>query len=123
MSRISKNKMRPKVVGVDFDGTLCQIYAFKRPYMPKRIIKEKPNAEVVRVCRNLAKCGVKVVIYSSRWWGDYHWIQEWLDKYRVPYHDIVLGKFKADAFIDDTTVNPHLNRVWESDIKKIIDIA
>lgn len=107
-------------MGVDFDGTLCQLYHESRPYVPKQAIREKPNRAVVQVCRELKKSGVRVVIYSSRWWGDYHWIKEWLDKNHIPYDDIVLGKFKADAFIDDTTVNPQQNKNWERDLQRLI---
>lgn len=113
-------RKRPKVVAVDFDGTICQMYATGGEYVPKRSIGEKPNAKVVAECRALRRRGVRVVIYSSRWWGDYHWIKEWLDKHRVPYDDIVLGKFKADAFMDDTTVNPSVDPGWRKRLARIL---
>lgn len=118
--KTKKLKRRPKVVGVDFDGTLCQLHPASRPYVPKRAIQEKPNRTVVEACKKLKKSGVRVVIYSSRWWGDYHWIKEWLDRNRIPYDDIVLGKFKADAFIDDTTVNPQQNSFWQKDLLTLL---
>lgn len=107
------------VIAFDFDGTLCKIYKNNQPYIPKKTIKEKPNINVVKVAKKLKKQGHKIIIYSSRWWGDYNWIKKWLDKYKIPYDDIVLGKFKADAFIDDTTVNPAFDSNWEMKLKKI----
>lgn len=115
-----KYSRRPKVVGVDFDGTLCHLYHSTRPYVPKRPIREKPNLKVVKVCEKLRRKGARIVIYSSRWWGDYHRIKDWLDHNHVPYDDIVLGKFKADAFIDDTTVNPHQNKNWEKNLHDLL---
>lgn len=115
-------RRQPKVIGVDFDGTLCHIFPKGQKYIPKKNVKEKPNKHIVEVCRELQKTGVKIIVYSSRWWGDYHWMKAWLDKYDVPYDDIVLGKFKADAFLDDTTVNPWLDTKWDKQLKKLLEL-
>ncbi|HRY29410.1 MAG TPA: hypothetical protein P5079_05155 [Elusimicrobiota bacterium] len=115
-----KKSARPPVIGVDFDGTLCQIFKSNVPYIPKSVIRGKPNKNVVEACRRYRRSGCRIVVYTSRWWGDYHWLKQWLDKYDVPYDDIVPGKFKADAFIDDTTVNPSLDRDWEDRLCTIL---
>jgi hypothetical protein len=112
----------PPVIGVDFDGTLCQIFKKNTPYVPKSVIKERPNWDVVDMCRRYRKHGCRIVVYTSRWWGDYHWLKMWLDKHKVPYDDIVPGKFKADAFVDDTTVNPSLDHQWESRLRFILGL-
>jgi hypothetical protein len=108
---------------VDFDGTLCQMYRESTPYIPKSEIRNAPNWHVVEVCRRYRSYGCRIVVYSSRWWGDYHWIKQWLDKHNVPYDDIVLGKFKADAFLDDTTANPSLDPDWEPRLRKILGLG
>ena len=62
---MKKKANRPKVIGVDFDGTLCQLYQLKRPYVPKQAIRQNPNikevcapieAREVSVC-STAGCG------------------------------------------------------------------
>lgn len=119
---MKRKKDRPKVVAVDFDGTMCHIFPKGQRYIPKKKVKEAPNAHIVEVCRGLQKEGVKIIIYSSRWWGDYAWMKEWLDKNQIPYDGIVLGKFKADAFLDDTTVNPWFEKDWDKHLRKILEI-
>lgn len=116
------SKKRPKVVGVDFDGTICHIFPKGQRYVPKNRVKEKPNSNVVEVCQRLHDEGVKIVVFSSRWWGDYHWMKTWLDKNKIPYDGIVLGKFKADAFLDDTTINPWTDDNWESKLRDILEL-
>jgi hypothetical protein len=117
-----KKSKNPPVIGVDFDGTLCEIFKTGVPYIPKSDIKEKPNWHVVEAMRRYRRQGCRVVVYTSRWWGDYHWLKKWLDKYDVPYDDIVPGKFKADAFVDDTTVNPSLDPDWETKLQSLLSL-
>jgi len=97
-------KTRP-VVAVDFDGTVCNT-DFSRPYIPKEEIKDKPNKHVVEYLRKLSKSGWIIIIFSSRWWGDYNVVRDWLKRHNVPYNDIILGRFKADLYIDDKTIRP-----------------
>ena len=104
----------PKVIAVDFDGTLCEHHQDKNHYAPKTEINKKPKNEVLDFLKKLNRKEFKIIIYSSRWWGDYNWVKNWLDNNEVPYDDIVLGRFKADIYIDDFTVNPTLDG-WKHD--------
>ncbi|MCS7185225.1 MAG: hypothetical protein NZ870_04820 [bacterium] len=106
------------VIGVDFDGTLATMYESGKEYIPKREINQKPNYEVVKFLKSLSRRKYKIIIYSSRWWGDYNWVKKWLDKYKIPYDDIILGKFKADVYLDDVSINPSVSG-WQ---KKFFEI-
>lgn len=110
-----KNKI---VVAVDFDGTLADMYDETKTYIPKTTITQKPNKPVVDFLRHLDRKKFKIIIYSSRWWGDYNWVKRWIKKHRIPCDDIILGKFKADVYIDDVSVNPEFFD-WKIKFKKL----
>ena len=118
---VTKNTKRQtnKVVAVDFDGTLAELYCARNSYRPKTKIKEKPKKDVVDYCKFLHSKGVKIIVHSSRWWGDYKSVKEWLDRHGVPYDDIILGKFKCDLFLDDLNVNP-TDLDWKTKVDKIL---
>lgn len=102
------SKKKPCVIAVDFDETLA-LYNPKtklNTYIVKKI-DSIPNPRMVRYIKNLRELGHKVVIWSSRWWGDYNAIVTWLKKYKIEVDDIVLGRFKADAYICDKSINAH----------------
>jgi hypothetical protein len=105
---MKKNKKKPCVIAVDFDETLA-LYNPKtklKTYIVKKI-DSVPNPRIVRHIKNNREQGHKIVIWSSRWWGDYNAIVDWLKKYHIEVDDIVLGRFKADAYICDKSVNAH----------------
>jgi uncharacterized HAD superfamily protein len=94
----------PPVVGVDFDGTVC-IVDMSKPYVPKTEIIGEPNIKLIKMLEGMRKEGWRIIIDSSRWWGDFNWVKDWLDKNNVPYDDIHLGRLKADLYIDDMSIN------------------
>lgn len=111
--------MNVKVIAVDLDNT---IFGFK----PNSVYKTKQkmvncgypvkkNIKVLKELKKKYKC--KLVIYSSRWWGDYNEVKTWLDKIKFPYDDIVLGRFKADVYFCDRAVNAKVYRMKEIEEK------
>lgn len=98
----AKNAERrnPPVVSVDFDGTVC-LTKLKKKYTTKTTIIGQPNWDLIKMLCGMKREGWKIVINSSRWWGDYNSVKNWLDNAGVPYDDIVLGAFKADLYIND----------------------
>lgn len=101
-------KIRPKVIAFDFDQTIAMYSKteWKKRYKTKIPIKAKCNETVRRLMKDLANAGHTVIIYTSRHWGDYHTIEKWLLKEEVPYHDIICGRFLADCYICDKSINP-----------------
>jgi hypothetical protein len=112
--------IRPKVIAFDFDQTIA-MYSKKywnTKYVVKVPIRAKPNWEVVRLMNSLSKEGHKVVVYTSRWWGDYNTIETWLLKHDIAYHDIICGRFKADVYICDKSINP----MWPDVVDRCYDM-
>lgn len=102
-------KEQPKVVAFDFDQTIA-LYDpkyWKTKYVVKIPIKAKPNKNIVKLMWSLYKNEYKIIIYTSRWWGDYYTIKSFLDKHAIPYHDIICGRFLADVYICDKSINPN----------------
>jgi hypothetical protein len=50
------------------------------------------------------KAGMLITIYTSRMDVDWLVTQEWLKEQDIPFHRVVMGKPKADAYVDDMTV-------------------
>lgn len=107
-------KKYPKVIAVDFDETL----GFYNPkikengYVVKKV-NNVPNPSMVKAIQNWRKLGHKVIIYTSRWWGDYNALAEWLKKHHLEVDDIVLGRLKADVYVCDKSVyayDPDMNK-------------
>jgi hypothetical protein len=99
---MSKN---PPVCSVDFDNTICFTVETER-YNPKTEIIGEPNIKLLNMLEGMRKEGWRIVIDSTRWWGDFNSVKAWLDKNKIPYDDIHLGGFKADLYINDKAVNP-----------------
>lgn len=98
---MSKN---PPVVSVDFDGTICFTDISSR-YIPKTEIKGEPNIKLIKMLEGMRKEGWKIMIDSSRWWGDYNWVKDWLIKNKAPFDEIRLGGVVADLYINDKAIN------------------
>ena len=103
------SKRRPKVIAFDFDQTIAMYSTseWKKGYVTKIPIKAKCNETVRRLMKDLVNEGHKVIVYTSRWWGDYNTIQKWLVDEEVYYHDLICGRFLADCYICDKSINPH----------------
>ena len=113
-------KSGTKTIAIDFDQTIAmydpKYWATK--YVVKVPVRAKPNYRVVRLMNALKKDGHKVIIYTSRWWGDYETVKNFLEKYDIPFDDIILGRFKADCYICDKSINPR----WPDVADRCFDI-
>ncbi len=99
---------------IDLDGTLT--LDINAPY------KDKPiNEDILKQLYYYKRRGFKITIFTSRnmrtFCGDIEKIKkntlpvitEWLDKYKVPYDDIIVGKpwCGFDGFyVDDKAIRP-----------------
>ena len=102
-------KIYPKVLACDFDGTLAESPNKKNQvgYTTKRKITQKPLPHTVEFIKKIYAKGWKIVVHSARSWEDYNSIQEWLKKYHLNRYitDVLCGKFKADIYLDDLSLN------------------
>lgn len=86
-----------KWLAVDFDGTLATVNPDYKIGVP---IQE--NIDKLKACTDL---GYKVIIHTARHWEQYSEIEEWLEKYGVPFKFIQCGKILAHRYIDDKAIN------------------
>lgn len=83
------------VITVDLDGTLCvEKVNWWEDEFPTPI-----RANIKKV-RRLSKDHT-IIIYTARPWGDYDKTVKWLNDNGVPFDRVVLGKVRADVYIDD----------------------
>ena len=67
--------------------------------------------------KRLYELGYKIVVHTSRHWGDYEVIEKWLNYYEIPFKFIWCGKPLVKFFIDDLAIP--FDGDWEATIKKI----
>jgi hypothetical protein len=103
---IKRKKMppkKPRIIAVDFDGTLCEYDGWKGPAH-----FGKPIPGVVKTLRELKKLSWAVVIWTTR--KNDHALRAHLEKYNVPYDYInkhpwqppgSSHKITADVYLDD----------------------
>lgn len=100
----------------DIDGTLCPLKTKEQKY--EDLV---PYPEMVDKIREYKKDGAKIVFFTSRNMNTYdsnigkinvntgRIIFAWLDKWQIPYDEVVFGKVWAGFngfYVDDRTVRP-----------------
>ena len=101
-------RKNPLVVAIDFDETIG-LYSpdvKDEGYIVKKV-NNIPNPVMVKKIADLRKKGVRVIVWTSRWWGDYNELKRWFRRHKIKVDDIVCGRIKADAYICDKAVNAH----------------
>ena len=101
---------------VDVDGTLCSIKTADQTYLDVA-----PNLPLIEKLRDYQKKGYKILLFTSRNMKTYKSnlgeinkhtapiMLEWLDKWNVPYDEILFGKpwpRKNGFYIDDRAIRP-----------------
>ena len=118
--------MNAKVIAVDFDQTIA-LYPpeeWQKDYKTKTcpsVYKAEVNQELIRFLEARKEMGDRIIVYTSRWWGDYNVVCEWLNTNKVPFHDVICGKFKADLFIDDKNANT-TTEFWDEEATRILAV-
>lgn len=100
----------------DIDGTICPI-----KQKDERYEDLVPFPEIVEKIRMYKENGAKIILYTSRNMNSYNGniglinkhtatvLLEWLDKWDIPYDEIVYGKVwpgHKGFYVDDRTVRP-----------------
>lgn len=89
-----------KWYGIDLDGTLAE------PVWPDPGIGE-PIQDNVDKLIEVYKAGYKIMIHTSRYWGDYALIKAWLKEYNLLQYvkEIQCGKPLYECYVDDKAIN------------------
>lgn len=88
------------VICCDLDGTLT-LETEGHDYANRT-----PTVAMILKVQQFYRDGHRIILYSARLKCDRKVTIEWLKKYHVPYHKLVLGKPKADLYIDDKSKRP-----------------
>lgn len=80
---------------IDMDGTIC---SEERTYS-RCLAKPKENAK--ETINSLYEQGHTIIIYSARTWVEYEMTVDWLRRYGIKYHQLIMGKPIGDVWIDD----------------------
>ena len=119
----------PSSIVIDLDQTIC--FSESGDY-----INALPNNEVIAKLREMKNLGFSIVIYTARNMRTYAGnlgkinvhtlptIIKWLDKYNVPYDEIILGKpwpGPQGFYVDDKAIRPNeFINLSLQDINKLI---
>jgi hypothetical protein len=84
---------------IDMDGTIC---SEEKTYSRSLAI---PLEGAVKNINDLYNKGHTILIYSARSWQEFEMTTDWLNRYKVKYHQLILGKPIGDVWIDDRALN------------------
>lgn len=106
---------RPNIV-FDFDGV---IHSYKSGWKGVDVIPDPPVEGIVVVMRTLLDNGYDVMILSSRCEIKEGRLamEKWLDKYGIPYTQIVAHKVPALVYVDDRGLKfdgNHVDTLYDS---------
>jgi hydroxymethylpyrimidine pyrophosphatase-like HAD family hydrolase len=84
---------------IDLDGTICtEEKTFSRSLAV-------PLDGAIETINKLYDSGNTIIIYSARTWMEFEMTANWLNKFQIKYHQLVLGKPIGDLWIDDRAIN------------------
>lgn len=95
----------------DLDGVICEL---KKP--SESYLDVIPKNDVIETMKNLKKEGHYLIIHTGRHMrtcnGDISKVikkigkitEDWLEKWKVPYDELIFGKPYADIYIDDLAI-------------------
>lgn len=96
---------------IDLDGVICQLKKADQNYS-----NVLPVDGAIEKIKSLKESGHHIIIYTARHMKTCHGntslviakvgkiTLEWLEKYQVPYDEILFGKPWADVYIDDNAM-------------------
>lgn len=116
---VKNENIEKKRICFDLDGTLVSF-----PKLPNDYSTVEPINERIKLVKKLYKSGYTIIIHTARRMrthnGDVKKVIEdieevtinTLNKFSIPYHELVFGKPWAHAYIDDLAWNANTN-IWK----------
>ena len=90
------------VYAVDIDGTLCEESEEWWNYAEAIPIKEN----IKTINRVYHEKNSTLILYTARFEEDKQVTQQWLNKFGVKYHRLIMDKVRADVYVDSAMVKP-----------------
>lgn len=104
--------MNNKIIAIDFDGV---IHDYKNPIEGRRM--GKPIEGTLEALAKLEGDDCRIIVFST--WaheGGMKVIQDFMNYYKLPYHEITNIKPQADVYIDDKAIR---FTTWEEVLTKV----
>lgn len=91
---------------IDLDKTLA--YGTWEPGQVRSVIGDPIPENLIKL-QELIDIGYTPYVHTSRHWGDFEMIQEWLEHYEIPIdpRHIIAGKPLGDIYVDDKAVSAY----------------
>jgi len=94
-----KKICKSSTICFDLDGTICSAEKiFNKPYA-------KPNKKIIKTINELYDLGHSVIIFTGRSSLEWRVTTDWLKKYKVKYHQLIMNKPYYDIYIGDKAFN------------------
>lgn len=109
--------MSKNTLVVDLDDTICYPN-LEHTDTRQRYELARPNLNMIEALHRAKAKGYKIIVYTARRMlthnGDLEKIEadageatrKWLNKYNVPYDELMFGKPYAEYYIDDKALRP-----------------
>lgn len=88
-----------RIIAVDLDGTLTLEGVNWEDYLMAR-----PDVAAINKINLLYDEGDKIIIHTARPYGDWKVTVKWLKNHYVKYHCLVMGKLRADLYVDNDSI-------------------
>ena len=93
------------VYAVDIDGTLCE--ESKEWWNYAEAIPILENIETInKLHGKIGDATNTIILHTARFEEDRQVTQQWLNKFGVKYHRLVMDKLRADVYVDSAMVKP-----------------
>lgn len=93
---------------IDLDGVICE----ERSTFERSLAL--PISGAGGALRGLRTNGHKIIIYTARGWSEYEMTRDWLNKWNIPYDQLIMGKPVGDVWIDDRAIEfKNWPETWE----------
>ena len=102
--------LHKKNIIIDLDGTIC---SEEKTFSRALAIPKKGAAETIKKLKNK---GYNIIIYTARSWTEYEITKNWLNKNKINFDELFMGKPIGEYWIDDRAIK--FNN-WDSVSKKI----
>ena len=89
-------------IAFDLDDTL-----YDDPGLGSQLLRSNPQPypEVVEFIRAKFNEGWRITFFSARHWNCLEYFEQYMSRWDIPYHQIILGKPTYDYFVDDKAFN------------------
>jgi histidinol phosphatase-like enzyme len=95
----------------DLDGTLCEEDGDFECFITDEDWHEyykycTPMIDTISQVRAMYSYGHRIIIHTSRRSQDFTVTKKWLEQHRVPFHELILDKPRADYYVDTNALRP-----------------